>query len=435
MSAPSPRRPPRRVRLLAAVVGVAAVGVASLAVADSFDPGTPTTVVVGKPRGHAVTDRLDPSRQGQSRTRFPSQPEELWRRELTGGLDLPPVIAAEGDVVAALATPDLVRIDADGRQVWRTRLGTAAAVVAPVLTSDGSTFVVAGDGTAWSVSAGGTIRFSTELAIRTKKAVASPLALDNGTVALAGERDVMLLGHDGRVRASARLASRPVGPLMRHQRGILLATQDGAVWHWRAPTRPRKLGSLGGALEGGLMRVSDRAVIGVVDHRRVVVLDLKSGNTTLVIGDASTLVELEGPATLAPTGELLVTSVVGELFGVDAHGVVQRRVPLEPLPPLFGSDAGAPMPSIFRRLDSPPSPPLIVDPDGVVAFFRAAGKLGLLRPDGSMLTLSPRLCARPITLLPAGPGKLLAACRSGSIVLFGDPPPSDPTADAGPDGG
>lgn len=426
---------PRRVRLVAGIVGAFALAVASLAVADGFDPQTPTTIVVGKPQGHAVSDRVDPARRGQSQSLFPTEPVELWRRELAGGLELPPLVDADGEVVAALVSPDIVRIGKDGRQTWRARLGAAPAVAAPVLTSDGSTFVVCGDGTAWSVSAGGAVRFSVDLGMRTKKAMAAPVALDNGSVAIAGELDLAIIQSDGSIRASAKLPSRPVGALMRYRRGILVATQNGDVHHWRPPMRPHKLGSLGGALEGGIMLASQRAVVGVVNRQSVVVLDLDSGNTTLVIGDASTLVALEGPTALAPNGQLYVTSVVGEMFGIDAHGVIERRIPLEPLPALFGTDAGAPIPRIFRRLDTRPSPPLIVDKRGSIAFIRNSGKVGIVQPDGSIDTINRRLCARPIAVLPAGPGRLVAACRSGSVAMFGDAPPpstSEPTSDAGP---
>lgn len=407
-------------RSLAAVVGIGAIGVASLAIADGFDPSIPKTIVVGKPVGHAVSERVDRYRRGRSATPFPTRPVELWRRELAGGLELPPVVDDNGEIVAALVSPDIVRIGPSGRPQWRTRIGAAPAVVPPVLTSDGSTFVVASDGTAWSVSAGGAVRFATELAFRTKKALAAPVALNNGSVAVAGDLDLAIIDADGAIRASTRMPSRPVGALMRWRRGLLVATQNGDVYHWRSPTRPRKLGSLGGTIEGGLMLVSKRAVVGVVDKSRVTVLDLKSGNTTLVIGEASTIVQLEGPTALAPNGELLVTSVIGELFAIDAHGVVERRIALEPLPAMFGADSGAPVPNIFRRLDTRSSPPLIVDAKGNIAFIRNSGKVGMVSATGGVAVISRRLCARPITILPAGAGRLLAACRSGSIALFGD---------------
>lgn len=423
------RRPtgsgPNRVRLMAAVVSVGFAAMASLAVADSFDTSTPKTIVVGDPDGHATGDRLDRAGRGQSASPFPDKPVELWRRELAGGLELPPVIDAAGEIVAALVSPDVVRIGADGRQQWRTRLGSAPAVVPPVLTSDGSTFVVASDGTAWSVSAGGVVRFGTELAFRTKKALATPLAQNDGSVAVAGDVDVAIVGSDGTVRATATLPTRPVGALMRWRRGILIPTHNGDVYHWRSPLAPVKLGSFGGSLESGLMLVSKRAVVGVVDRSKVMVLDLKSGNTTLVIGEASTFVQLEGPTALAPNGELLVSSVIGELFGIDAHGVVKRRLALEPLPTTFGADAGSPMPHIFQRLDTRSSPPLIVDPSGAIAFMRNSGKVGIVTAAGDVVTIHARMCARPITVLPAGPHRLLAACRSGSMALFGDKAPAD----------
>src|SRR5687768_12352585 len=131
----------RTLRILAAFVGLGALAVGSLAIADGFDPSVPTSVVVGRPQGHAVGERVDRARRGQTRTALPQTPVELWRRDLAGGLELPPVVDKKGDVIAALVSPDVVGIANDGRQKWRTRLGSAPAVVAPVLTSDGSTAV------------------------------------------------------------------------------------------------------------------------------------------------------------------------------------------------------------------------------------------------------------------------------------------------------
>jgi hypothetical protein len=63
---------------------------------------------------------------------------------------------------------------------------------------------------------------------------------------------------------------------------------------------------------------------------------------------------------------------------------------------------------------------LVVDPKGRVAFARNSGKVGVIDPSGNLHTASARQCARPVAILPAGPSRLLVACRSGSVAIFGD---------------
>jgi hypothetical protein len=407
---------PRRVAVLGAIVATAGLALGGLSIALGFESGAPTTVVVGSPRGYAPGERVDARRRGQSSVELPSEPKELWRRELAGGLELPPLVDHQGEIVAALVSPDVVRLDKDGKQLWRVQLGSLPAIVPPVLTSDGSTALLSGDGTLWSVSAGGAVRFSTDLMMRTRRAAAAPLARANGSVVVAGDTDLAVVGADGVVRARATLPNRAVGGLIGWRRGVLAVTQDGVVYHWKSPKAPRKLGELGGPVTGGVVLTNARTVVGVIEADRVVALDLLSGNVTLVISAETAIAELEGPTTLDPRGELLVTSAYGELFGIDPHGAVARRVALEPLPTLSG-DAGAPL---FRRMDARPSPPLIVDAKGRVAFMRNSGKLGLVVSDDAVIEVTLRLCARPHAVLPAGPKRIIAACRSGTLAMFGE---------------
>jgi len=415
-----PKQLSKRTGLLAAVVLAAATVVASLALAEGFDTSVPSTIVVGSAQGHAASDRLDPARRGQAHTPLPRAPRELWRRELAGGLELPPLVDANGAVVAALVSPDVVRLAADGRQLWRTRLGAAPAVVAPVLTSNGSTALVCSDGTLWSVSAGGAVRFSIDLMMRTKKARAAPLARDDGSLIVAGENEIVQVGPGGAIRSRAQLPSRPIGGVIPWRRGVLVTGRDGVVHFWQPPAALRKLGELGGQLEGGGTLASDRTVVGVIERRNVVALDLLNGSTTLLLGGAGSMRQFEAPVTLNTKGVLLVSTFAGELFGIDAHGMLVRRVALEPQATMFGIDAGVPLPSMFRRVETRPSPPLVVDSSGQVAFVRNSGKVGVLDTSDNQLTANPRLCARPIGLLPAGTGRMIVACRSGSLALYGD---------------
>jgi outer membrane protein assembly factor BamB len=158
-----------------------------------------------------------------------------------------------------------------------------------------------------------------------------------------------------------------------------------------------------------------------VERTRVVALDLKTGNTTLLMSGGDPVAQVEGPPTLDAKGTLLVTTALGELLGIDAQGVLVRRTALEAMPALFGADAGA-LPPIFRRLESRSSPPLVVDGEGKVAFLRSSGKLGIIDATGNVVTANPRLCARPLAVLPAGPERMLVTCRSGSVTMYGNSP-------------
>ncbi|MBW2456771.1 MAG: PQQ-binding-like beta-propeller repeat protein [Deltaproteobacteria bacterium] len=417
-----PRSPwPSRARVLTLLVVAAASAVASFAVAERAHTVKPATIVVGMPPGFAPTHRLDPGRKGQAVSALPSAPRQLWERPLAGGLEQPPLVDAKGGLIAALTTPDLVCLDAaDGRQLWRTRTGSEPAVVPPVITSDGSIAVVSEDGTLWLVSAGGRVRFGAGLGLRTKKAQATPLARDDGSLVVAGENGLVHVASDGTVLARTRITARPVGGLIPWRRGVLVTTHGGDVYLWRAPATPRKVGAFGGQLEGGGTLVGPRTLVGVVEQQRVVALDLVTGSATLLAGGDDPLVQFEGPASLDFAGLLLVTSVAGELFGIDPQGVLVRRLALERLPMFFGADGGAPLPSIFRRPGGYSSPPLVVDSSGRIGFVRSSGKVGVIDSKGSVATVNQRFCARPLAVLPAGTGRIIVACKSGLVALYGD---------------
>ena len=410
---------PLRARVLSVAVGLGATALASWAVADGLSPGVPATVVVGDPRGAAPRDRVDAHRRGRAHTLLPEAPKELWRRELAGGVVLPPVVDDRGGIVVALSSPDLVRLDEDGQQTWRVRLGAAAPSVPPVIASDGSILVVAEDGILWSVSAGGSIRFSVDLATSTKAAGAAPLARDDGSVVVAGSQELVVVAADGSVRARTAIDGRPVGGLLPHEGGVLVTTREGDVWRWTPPGSPRRMGTFGGQMTAGASKVSSRTVVGVVERERVVGLDLVTGATTLLLSAAAFVAPLEDTVTLTPAGVLLATSVVGEVAGIDARGVLVQRGALEKVPTMFTTDAG--VPPMFRWARMSSSPPLVVDPGGRVAFARNLGKIGALSSEGVVHTASPRQCARPVALLPAGKARFVIACRSGSVAVFGDP--------------
>jgi hypothetical protein len=419
--------------------------------ADVIDPSMPRTLVVGAPRGAAPSERLDAQRSGRSRTLFPSAPLHRWEHHITGGLELPPVVDAQDNVLVAGTTPDVIKLDPEGKEIWRVRFGTSAAVAAPVLTSDGTLVIVTASGQAVGITPSGSIRFVSALGLRGRDADTAPLALDDGGVIIAAGTALVEIDRDGAVRARTALEIKPgsadsrvtgalvqgpvteAGPL-----GALFTTESGSVFAWRPPASPRKLGSLGGFPRRGAVVTGPRTLTAVVDSRRIVDFDLPTG-VTHVRSNSGLGAQLDGPVALGPDGIILAATQTGLLVGVDAAGNEMIRIALEKPPvallPAPGPTAGPPggQVNIFGGTvggsgsgffgvpaEIKPSPAPIVDREGRIAFVRAAGRAGVISPRGAVALASERVCSSPIAALPAGEKKLLIACRDGGLWLYGE---------------
>lgn len=405
---------------VAAALGLAGAAGAGLAIAEggrSIDPLMPTTIVVGTPLGPAPCDRLDPHRTGRSTTALPEDPVELWRRPVSGGLDLAPVVDQAGRVTAALTVPEVVQLDADGKELWRVRLGTAGALAPPTLTSDGTAVVVTAEAVAWGLSQSGSIRYSTPLGVNGRDLTFAPMPTDDGGVVLAAGRELLALGADGSIRARAQLPSRAAGPPILHQGDALVVTERGEAFRYHAPESPRRIGSFNGSPHGGAALADARTLIAVVDARRIVALDLPTGTTHVRTGATDPLTQFDGPAAISASGVAFTTTYSGLLVGYDAVGDETKRLPLEKQ--LLAVDAG-PASLMLGTVDLKPSPPVVVDGQGRVAFVRRSGKVGVALPDGRVEVGSDRLCASPIELVPAGDRRMLVACRDGTLWMLGE---------------
>jgi hypothetical protein len=418
MSSSSKRSASRRAPLaaLAAALGLSAAA-ASLASADAIDPTLPRTLTVGAPRGFAPAERLDGRRTGRSPSALPDAPSELWRRNLSGGLDVAPVVDARGEVIAALTSPEVVRLAPDGRELWRTRIGGSAAIAAPVLTSDGTAVVLTAAGLAIALRPGGAIRWAAPLGLRgTREADAAPLALDDGGLVVAGGRTLVEVDADGAVRARASLDERALGGLVAGPDGALVTTESGVVYAWRPPGAPRRLGSFGGVPRRGAALADRRTVVAVVDGKVLVALDLVTG-TTHVLASAPAGALLDGPPAVSPSGLALVSITSGLVVGVDAAGAERLRAAVDRT--LAVPDGGA-LASFFGPVEPKPSAPLVVDAAGRVAFARPGGRAGIVHPDATVTLATDRACGTPIAISPAGERRFLLACRDGVVWMLGE---------------
>ncbi len=407
---------------------------ASPARGDTLDLSMPRTVIVGAPRGAAPSERLDPARTGRAVTRLPTTPVELWRRHVSGNIDVPPIIDAANAVIVALTIPEIVKLGPDSRELWRARLGGASALAPPTLLSDGTIVVVTSAGIAWGFTPGGALRFSTPLGIPRRDADVGPLALDDGGLLVAAGNTLVEIDADGVVRARAALDERtPAGERAAgavqdgasRDGGVLVTTTAGNVYRFRAPAPPRKIGSFGGTTPRGAVLADERTLLALVDGRRLVAFDLPTGTTHVRAGGLA----FDGPPTVGPGGLALLGAQMGMLVAVDAAGNERAHVMLEKAAPAAPLAGGTPIVSSGGHggyvtaaplLDLKPSPPLVVDAEGRVAFVRGNGRAGVVSPAGRVEIASERVCAAPVAVLPAGERRMLIACHDGGLWMYGE---------------
>lgn len=392
---------------------------AGLAQAEVLDATMPRFVIVGAPRGFAPSERVDPKRTGRTQTRLPSPAVEVWRRQISGGIELAPLIDTQGNVIVAQTIAEIIKLSPEGREIWRARTGTGAPTAAPVLTSDGTLVVVTASGQAMGLTPSGAVRFAVPLGFR-RDADTTPLALDDGGVLIAARQALIEIDADGAVRARTTIGERAVGALLHGPEGALITAESGSVYTWKAPGSPRKIGSFGGVPRRGALIADARTLLAVVDGRTLVALDLPTG-TTQVRATAPLLgVLFDAPAAVSPAGLGLVATYSGLLLGVDAAGSEKVAIALEKQALLLGADAGAPAAGFFGASELKPSPPVIVDPEGRIGFARSSGRVGVVTPEGTVGVVNERLCSSPIAVQPAGDRRMLVACRDGMIWMLGE---------------
>src|SRR5262249_47770428 len=124
-------------------------------------------------------------------------------------VELSPVVDGEDNILVSLTVPEVMKLGPDGKEIFRVRVGTAAPVVPPVITSDGTVVIVTSAGQAWGLAPGGAVRFTTALGVRGRDIEATPLALLDGGLVIASGATLIELDRDGAIRARAALDGRP----------------------------------------------------------------------------------------------------------------------------------------------------------------------------------------------------------------------------------
>jgi hypothetical protein len=407
----------RRVAIMAALGLCAGVtGVTMLASrsasADRVDTRLPAHIVVGAPRGACPMARVDQARTGRT-PRLPDSPRQIWHRRVRGGLTLPPVVDEAGTIVVAAAIAELVQVAEDGREQWHRRLGMSVAAGGPVLSSSGTRLVLTALGTAWGFGPNGEERFQVDLGQYGTDPRTAPLPRDDGTVVIAIGRHLIIVDADGSLLDSADVGERIVGSLLVAQSDVVATTETGQVLRWRSPLPPRRVGAFRGIVRDGAALAAHNTLVTVVDMQRLASMDLRTGTVTTL----TNLYGLEGPPAVGSNGLLHISTTSGSLLQVTPGGQ-EQRVKLQ-VDSQADLDAGIGDGGAHTVSFSPPSPAVIADEQGRVAFARNDGSVGVVSPQGRVALADKLGCVSPICVVPAGRSRFLVACRSGDIRLYG----------------
>ncbi len=413
-------------RLLFASILAPGLLVAAAAPAGPLDPAAPGVIAVGPPRAHGAVDRVDLARSGRTAAALPVSPVELARRSVGVGAQAP-VVLRDGTIVVALATPEIVRFASDGAELSRVRIGSTPAVRPPVVLSGGGLAVLTSAPSVVFLRPTGKVVATVALPRTSFPIVSSGSAPDgsaflvptlDGGVALAVGRAFVELEPSGQIRASATLPERErfAADLVRAPGEWLAVTQSGAVFALRAPAEPRRVGSFGATTVGTPALADGRTLLAQVGASRIVALDLKTGTAVTRIAEPS-LFSFDGPFVLDKAGGAWLTTSEGLLLGFGPEGEEAARTSVDraaaPPPPPPGLRAPAPPPAAHRAV-------LLADADGRVAFARAGGKIGVRSADGRVMIAPERGCSTPQSLASGGAGRLVLACREGTVVLYGN---------------
>lgn len=405
-----------RTRALGALAAGALIAVAAWATAQPLDPTLPHERVVGPSAAPAAMIRLDPERSGRTTSPLPRAPHVLWRARAQGGIEHAVSVDAHGAIVIASSIAQVVQLDAHGKPAWTVRTGHGAPLATPVITSDGTRVVVVPGPRLVGIDRTGHVRFERALpAPATSSFVAAPLPLENGGVALALGHRVLRVGPAGRVVAMTDMPE-TVQALLGRGSSILAVTDRGNVLSWRGASAPSRIGSLGGEVDGWPALCSAHTLCASVNHHRLVGLDLDTGLRQVRFDDAS--VTLLGSPAVTRTHETVTVTADGLALGYSASGKETLRVGL--IPGALAPDAGI-TPTLVRRTTLPP---LIIDASGTLGFARPGLDAGVVTPAGDLHTAPGTACADPVGVFPAGPHRMVVACRSGLVWLVGDGPAS-----------
>ena len=384
--------------------GAACFASSTSASSQALDPSVAQELRVGKPRGFAPLFRLDAGRSGRASQPVPERPKLLWRQRITGSIDLPAAVDANGATVVAGAS-GIVQLSSTGRIEW---LRSLAAISGPSLTTRGERVVLTGAGELLYFDPAGEIVQRVQVASAPLRTDAPLLPLEDGGLLVAAGGDVLRLNPGGSVRHVARFNDE-VRALLQTPSAFVITTELGDVHVWSPPQLPRKLGNFAGRVSAGAALLDARRLVANVDQARIVEFDLRTRARRVRV--ASPGLQFHGAPAVMRNAETRILSFEGVLLGHDWRGQETLRVPL-------AGSAGSPDRRPATHFGGAPS--LLLDPRGTCAFALPHAEAGVVTAAGELHVARDAACQDPVSLVPAGARRMLLACRSGQLFMIGE---------------
>lgn len=365
--------------------------------AHATNPAYAKRTRVGTSSGATTMARADISRSGLTKSALPAALKVERELRVPGGITTGMLSDGDGRLIVATLDPELVQLDPTGKQQWSASTGKSAAVVQPVLTSDGTRVVLNADNQLLGFGSSGKRRFTLQLPAGYSPS-ADLLPMPDGSVVVALSNRLVRVSAEGRVLDTARAHSK-VAALLGKGRDVLALTNAGDLLRWRSPHPPRRIAGLGGPPTGGVIR--GRHLLTVVGGRKLLDIDLPT-LTQHVRWSLQGSDALDSPVAL-PDGDTLSWTSDGLLLRHSKSGTERMRVSLEP---------GATSPSPVTNS------PVLADASGRFAFARAGLGLGIVDADGSLHFVEGASCEAPVSLIAIGGSRFALGCRSGVLWLL-----------------
>ena len=399
------------------------------AFAQRVDPASPTTFVVGPPRGNP---RADAARRGQAAS-LPSSPRVVWRKTLERATPMAPLARHDGGLVALSTAGELIELDELGVEKARVNLTLATqrtdgrepeTPVAAALLSDDAVLVATSFRTLYVVRDGAVrararvaddrnAAASASASARAEPEQASAVGLDDGGAVVAFDTELVLVDRDASVRARAVLPGPLGGPLVTGDGVVYAVLQSGSIATWRPGGEVRRVGRFGGPVTGRALPLGRGILAAVVEGQVLERFDTARQTGGAVF--ASTTMWM-GPATLAQGGLAMLGWQAGRVYALemDLEGRERRRTAVATG---AGTDAGAPSGALGE---------VLVDREGRIAFVAPEGIGGVVERDGTVRTLGESVCPKGARRTgTSGPAGLVAtkkgfviACENGLLMAI-----------------
>lgn len=390
------------------ICGMLLSGITLEAQATDVAAALPHTLHRGAPRGWASTEGVDWARSYlMADAPSPRAARALWQAQVPGGVSCNVLVDDEGRVFAA-GQGHVTQLSREGAREYSRLTGNPAALTATLL-ADGTRVVLTLDGhvVAWSRS--GKTRFSLELEAQPPGARGTLLPLPDGGVLVSLGARLFEIETGGAMRGRAVLKHAIDHTLIAQERSVII-DDSGAVMTWDGESPPERRGSFGGRVTRVVTR-GPSSLVGLSTDRGLIELSLETGEVTLLAGGEK--------------GGLLpvLARSANESFAVmTADGIA------------FLQGAGTlptPGPSRASKPDRVGQAHLLASPDGTLVSFTSNAALRLQKGAESHELPDVR-CGHPVSLVPAGPSRVVAACSSGQLWLIGGQAASAPALGAAP---